>query len=389
LSSQRRDEVIRDLSRNKRIVVCVGPGGVGKTTTAAAFAALAARAGQRTLVTTIDPAPRLADALGVPLTATPTAVPLAVAEALGIAPGLLHVARLDTARAFAALVEEQVADVAMRARIFENPIYRQITTTLTGSQEYAATLALYDIVRGGLFDLVVLDTPPTANALDFLEAPRRIAEAISSPAIQWFARPAGGGRFSLQSLRAGGALVLRRLAKFVGSQFLEDVAVFLTDFQVVLGGFLERAQSVGQRLRQPDVAFLLVLAPAAPAVDEALYFEKRLRESGVPLAAFVANRVHVRPGLTDAGELAARLRARPELAELSDDQLAQAAGPIARTAVELAELCDGEQRELARLGAAAPAIALVEIPLVDHDVASLAALRTIGLHLDGERPAPI
>lgn len=379
--------MIRDLSRNKRIVVCVGPGGVGKTTTAAAFAALAARGGRRTLVTTIDPAPRLADALGVPLAATPAPVPPEVARALSIEPGLLHVARLDTARAFADLVEEQIADLAMRRRIFENPIYRQITTTLTGSQEYAATLALYDIVRRGEFELVVLDTPPTANALDFLEAPRRIADAIASPAVQWFARPVGGSRFSLQRLRAGGALVLRRLAKFVGSQFLEDVAAFLTDFQFVLGGFLERAQSIALRLRQPDVAFLLVLAPTAPAVDEALYFEQRLREAGVPLAAFVANRVHDRPGVTDVDEIVARLRAQPELAALSDDDLERAATPVARTALEIAQLCDGERRELVRLRAAARAIALLEVPLLDRDVATLAALVTVGHYLGLPRPA--
>src|SRR5688500_17602125 len=123
--------MVKTLSTEKRIVVCVGPGGVGKTTTAAAFAALAARTGRKTLVSTIDPAPRLADALGVPLSAEPALVPAAVSEALGIAPGLLYVARLDTARAFATLVETQVADPQMRRRIFENPIYRQITTTLT------------------------------------------------------------------------------------------------------------------------------------------------------------------------------------------------------------------------------------------------------------------
>jgi anion-transporting ArsA/GET3 family ATPase len=371
-----------DLLVDRRIVVCVGPGGVGKTTTAAAVAARAAREGRKTLVTTIDPAPRLADALGVALTAEPTAVPPEVARALGLAPGRLHVARLDTERAFAALVQEQVADPAMRRRIFDNPIYRQITTTLTGSQEYAATLALFDIVRRNEFDLVVLDTPPTANALDFLEAPRRLAEAISSPAIQWFARPAEDpGRFSLRRLRSGSALVLKRLAKFVGSQFLEDVAAFLTDFQTVLGGFLERAESVGERLRRADVAFLLVLAPEAPAVDEALYFERRLREAGITLAAFVVNRLHARPGLTDADEVAAHLRARPELADLSDADIERVAAPLARTALEVLQLCDAEDREVERLTRAWPATVLLRVPLFDEDVATLATLGRVGEYL--------
>ncbi len=378
--------LIDSLVAEKKIVVCVGPGGVGKTTTAAAFAALAARAGRKTLVSTIDPAPRLADALGVSLSADPTPVPAEVSQALGIAPGLLHVARLDTARAFATLVEEQVADPRMRRRIFDNPIYRQITTTLTGSQEYAATLALYDIVRRGDFDLVVLDTPPTAHALDFLEAPRRIEDAISSPAIKWFVKPVGGGRFSLQRVRAGGAVILGRLAKFVGSRLLEDIAAFLTDFQFVLGGFLERAQSIGQLLRQPQVAFLLVLGPEVAAVDEAIYFAGRLNAAGVPLAAFVVNRVHSPPGAIDADEIASRLRACPETAGIAAADIDLAAERLARTAVDFRQLTDGERRELARLAEAAAGIPVWEVPQLGYDIGSLAALRTVGDHLGTPRP---
>jgi anion-transporting ArsA/GET3 family ATPase len=377
---------MNQLLATKQIIVCVGPGGVGKTTTSAALAARAARRGRKTLVTTIDPAPRLADALGVVLTAEPTVVPARVAAALGIADGTLHVARLDTARAFAALVDEQVPDAAMRRRIFENPIYRQITTALTGSQEYAATLALYDIVRKAEFDLVVLDTPPTANALDFLEAPRRLAEAIASPAIKLFARSpeSTGGLLSMSRLRAGSAVVLKRLAKFVGSQFLEDVAAFLTDFQTVLGGFLERADGVAARLRRPDVAFFLVLAAETPAVDEALYFEKRLREAQIHLEAFVVNRVHERPGSVDVDDLAARLRARPGLAGVSEADIERMAAPLGRTAIEMDQLCDGEARELARLRAASPGTLVLQVPLLDRDVASLPALVRVGGFLDGD-----
>jgi len=380
---------MNQLLATRKIIVCVGPGGVGKTTTSAALAARAARRGRRTLVTTMDPAPRLADALGVSLGAEPAAVPDTVAQALGVGPGLLHVARLDTARAFGALVDEQVPDPAMRRRIFEHPIYRQITTALTGSQEYAAMLALYDIVRQGQFDLVVLDTPPTANALDFLEAPRRLAEAIESPAIKWFARSPegaaeGAGRLSLGRLRAGGALVLKRLAKFVGMEFLEDVAAFLTDFQGVLGAFHDRATSVAARLRQPDVAFFLVLAAETPAVDEALYFEKRLREAQIPMEAFVVNRIHQRPGSSDVDEIAARLRARPELAGVSADDLERVAAPLGRTAIEIGQLCDGEARELARLRSASPGTLVLEVPLLDRDVASLSALARVGTFLDGD-----
>jgi anion-transporting ArsA/GET3 family ATPase len=377
--------MIRPLVEQKQIVVCVGPGGVGKTTTAAALGAMAARLGRKTLVCTIDPAPRLADALGTGgLGPEPSLVPAEACRVLGIpaeGPGRLWAVRLDTARAFARLVEEQVSDPEMRRRIFDNPIYRQITTTLTGSQEYAATLALYELARAGAYDLIVLDTPPTANALDFLDAPKRLAAAVSSPALSWFARPVEGttGRLlSFRRLRAGGALVLRRMAKLVGNRFLEDVAAFLTDFQAVLGGFLERAKAVDALLRGSETAFLLVLAPAVAAVDEALFFHGRLREAGVPLAAFIANRVQPAPGLTETAALSAALRAAPAFADLSDDAIGEAVarlGPIARTA---AALHAAERREITRLGARAPGTAIREVPLLDHDVDNLAELRVVG-----------
>jgi anion-transporting ArsA/GET3 family ATPase len=377
--------MIRPLVEQKRIIVCVGPGGVGKTTTAAAVGALAARQGRRTLVCTIDPAPRLADALGTGgLGPEPRPVPPEACRALGIAQEddgapRLHAVRLDTARAFARLVEEQVADPEMRRRIFENPIYRQITTTLTGSQEYAATLALYELARGGAYDLIVLDTPPTANALDFLDAPKRLAAAVSSPALGWFARPSQSGKLlSFRRLRAGGALVLRRLAKLVGSRFLDDIAAFLTDFQQVLGGFLERAQAVDALLRGRDTAFLLVLVPAVAAVDEALYFHGRLREAGVSLSAFIANRVQPAPGLSDGAALSAALRAAPAFADLSDAAIAEAAARLAAVAQTAAALRAGEQREIARLGERAPGTAIREVPLLDHDADNLAELRVVG-----------
>ena len=377
--------MIRALVEQKKIIVCVGPGGVGKTTTAAALGATAARLGRKTLVCTIDPAPRLADALGVGgLGPEPRPVPAEACRVLGIpeeGAGRLFAVRLDTARAFARLVDEQVADPEMRRRIFDNAIYRQVTTSLTGSQEYAATLALYELAREGSYDLIVLDTPPTANALDFLDAPKRIAAAVSSPALSWFARPPEAGglkRLSFRRLRAGGAIVLRRLAKLVGSRFLDDVGAFLTDFQQVLGGFLERAKAVDLLLRGPDTAFLLVLVPAVAAVDEALYFHGRLREAGVPLSAFIANRVQPAPGITDAGALALALRATPAFADLSDAVLTEAAARLVPLAATFAALHEGERREIARLAAQAPGTEITQIPLLDHDVDNLAELRVVG-----------
>jgi anion-transporting ArsA/GET3 family ATPase len=372
------------LSETKRILVCVGPGGVGKTTTAAALGALAARQGRRTLVCTIDPAPRLADALGVgTLGPEPRPIPAEASRTLGIAgEGMLSAVRLDTERAFAGLVEEQVTDAEMRRRIFANPIYRQITTTLAGSQEYAATLALYDLSRSRRYDLIVLDTPPTQNALDFLDAPRRIADAVSSPAIQWFARPEEKTRgFSLQRLRSGSALVIRRMAKLVGSQFLDDIGAFLVDFRGVLGGFLERARQIEQLLRSAEVGFLLVLAPELPAVNEALYFHARLREAGIPLGRFIANRVNRRPGLDDGAQIAARLRGLAALASLPAADLEDAARRLASSARDFQQLCASERRQLDRLAHEAPGVPITEVPLLDHEVENLVELRQIGDYL--------
>jgi anion-transporting ArsA/GET3 family ATPase len=372
---------VAELARDKKVLVCVGPGGVGKTTTAAALGALAARQGRKTLVCTIDPAPRLADALGVgALGPDARAVPPEACRVLGIeGEGRFFAVRLDTARAFARLVEQQVPDAEMRRRIFANPIYREITTSLTGSQEYAATLALYELATHGAYDLIVLDTPPTANALDFLDAPKRIEAAVSSPALQWLMRPPeAAGRFSLGRLRAGGALVLRRLGKLVGSQVLDDIGAFLVDFQIVLAGFLKRAGEIDRLLRGPDVAFLLVLAPEVAAVDEAMYFHGRLRDAAIPLGGFVANRVHPAPGLADAAALAASLRARPETRGAPAAALDEVAARLAALAREAEALHASERRELGRLASSAPGIPVTEVPLLDHDVDGLAELRTVG-----------
>jgi anion-transporting ArsA/GET3 family ATPase len=384
--------MIRALVGDKRILVCVGPGGVGKTTTAAAIGALAARQGRKTLVCTIDPAPRLADALATGgLGAEPQPISAAACRALGIPDGgdRLYAVRLDTERTFAQLVDEQVTDPEMRRRIFGNTIYRQITTTLTGSQEYAAMLALHGFATGGQFDLVVLDTPPTSNALDFLDAPARIALAVDNPVLKWFARPDAASpnrRLSLQWLRSGGALIVRRLAKMVGSRFIDDIGAFLVDFQGALGGFLGRAREIDALLRGPDVAFLLVLTPAVAAVDEALFFHGRLRAAAVPLGGFVANRVQRPPGLDEPAAIEAALRARPETAALSPETIADAATRLAAVARAFGALHASERRELARLATSAPGTPITEVPLLDHDVDNLEELRVVGDHLWGARP---
>jgi anion-transporting ArsA/GET3 family ATPase len=383
--------VLSDVLARRRILVSAGPGGVGKTTVAASIGALSARAHRRTLVATIDPAPRLADALGLPaLGDAPTRLPPEANRMLGVPDGMLWAARIDTALAFRRLVESQVADPEMRRRIFDNAIYRQVTTTLTGSQEYASTLALYDFFHSGAFDLIVLDTPPTANALDFLDAPRRIAEAVTSPAVSWFARSpqTGAGRFSLKRLRAGSALFISRIGRFVGSRFLDDLGIFLADFQGVLGGFLERAKAVEALLRHPQSGFLLVLAPELPAVNEALYFFERLTEAGLSLDAFVANRVLPAPGLAEAQDVRRHLAAAPALRSWPPEQLGSAADLLSHAALYLSRTARSQRRELDRLAQRAPSVPILQIPLFAHEASSLASLRAIGDRLGAPSSAP-
>ena len=373
----------------RKIIVSAGPGGVGKTTVAASIGALGARRGRRVLVATIDPAPRLADALGLPgLGAEATAVPPEVAVTLDVPPGALYAARIDTARSFRRLVEAEAPDAEMRRRIFDNPIYRQMTSTLTGSQEYAAMVALHEFVTSGAFDLVVLDTPPTANALDFLDTPRRIAEAVQSPAISWFARPAGdSGRFSLRRIRSGGAFLVQRVGKFVGSHFLDDLGAFLGDFQGVLGGFLRRAQAVEALLRRPDTGFLLVLAPELPAVNEALTFYQRLSEAGLRLDSFVANRV-LRPPAPGARAIADDLFQLPRFSHFSPLERAGASAALGAAIDFLTRAADAQQRELDRLARSAPGIPIATLPLRPHEASSLTALRSLGDRLAGVHPTP-
>ncbi len=368
------------LLRDRRLIVCVGSGGVGKTTTAATLGLGAARAGRRTLVLTIDPARRLANSLGLEgLGHDLREVPRATLEQGGAVKegGALFAMMLDQKRSFDELVTRNAKDPKTRERIFANPLYKQISSTLAGSHEYAAMSKLYEIQAEGGFDLIVLDTPPTANALDFLDAPERLSAAIDSPAIEWLTKPhEQAGKFSLKAVGMGAAFVLGRLAKFVGSGFLEEMSRFLVEFNQILGGFRERAQKVYDVLRAPDVAFVLVSSAEEMSIDEALFFLERLTAGQLPLGGFVVNRVHpLRPSVPsfDREQLVAKLTARPELKGFQPDDMLQLAADLERTHRELDTLAhrDHQQVERLRLRTTAP---IVEIPMFEEDVYALPAL---------------
>jgi anion-transporting ArsA/GET3 family ATPase len=370
---------LANLVAERRIIVCVGSGGVGKTTTAASLGLMGARAGKKTLVLTIDPAKRLANALGIDMIGHDVKTVPPDKLALGGAPvsGSLDAMMLDQKRAFDEIVERYAKEPEARERIFKNRIYRQISSTLAGSHEYAAMAKLYDIVQTHNYELVVLDTPPTANALDFLDAPERLTAAIDSPAIQWFMKPyMAAGRFSLKALGLGASFVLKRLARFVGSQFLDDMAQFFVEFNTILGGFRERAAEVFNLLRQQDVAFVLVSSAEPMSVDEAIYFHDRLVESQMPLGAFVVNRVHQTPPTTiDREALIARLESRPELRGYTPDDIVQVAADFDRTHKEFLQLAQIDAREVQRLSERSSNRApVVTVPFFDRDIYDVAGL---------------
>jgi len=363
--------------------VCVGSGGVGKTTTAATLALAAARRGKKTLVLTIDPARRLANSLGLAaLGHTVQEVDRAlVHDNAPSQSGSLHAMMLDQKQAFDEVVARHAKDPAAVQRILANPVYAQISGSLAGSQEYAAMAKLHDFDQSGAYDLIVVDTPPTAHALDFLDAPRKLSEAIDSPAIEWFRKLQGesGSRWSF--VGKTGSFVLKRLAKFVGSKFIDDLGVFFTEFNDILGGFRARAEETFTLLRQPRVGFLLVASPEPMAVREALMFHERLATAGMPCVGFVVNKVHPsRPAQLSVPILEAALAADPAVAALglSGTTRTMSAQALLTAHAELETLAVADRAQVEKMRAAGGSTqALVEVPLQYgdvHDVGRLVAL---------------
>lgn len=367
----------------RRILVCVGSGGVGKTTTAATLALAAARRGKRTLVLTIDPARRLANSLGLETLGhqVQEVDPNLVRTGAPSQTGQLHAMMLDQKAAFDEVVARHAKDPAAVQRILANPVYAQISGSLAGAQEYAAMAKLHDFDRTGQWDLIIVDTPPTAHALDFLDAPRKLSEAIDSPAIDWFRKlqGSGGSRWSL--VGKTGSFVLKRLAKFVGSKFIDDLGVFFTEFNDILGGFRQRAEETFGLLRQPRVGFVLVASPEPMAVREALAFHQRLITAGMPFVGFVVNKVvPSRPVTVSQQELEAALAREPAVTALglSGTTLTMAAQALGKAHDEIETLARADAGAVEELRDAGGASSLlVQVPLMRddvHDVGRLVAL---------------
>ncbi len=285
-----------DLLTSRRVVITVGCGGVGKTTVAASLALAAARRGRRVLCLTIDPAKRLATSLGLrEMSSEEQVIDPSLWRAPGSADGgSLTAMMLDVRHTFDDLVGRYAATPEARDRILANRIYREVAGSLAGTPEYMAMEKLYALKDDPRYDLVVLDTPPTSNALDFLDAPDKMIGAMDSPAIRAFVKAfEKTGKLSFNLVSKAMEKVLSGLGTFTGIEFLTQVAEFLSDIQSLFGGFKDRASRVRETMMGRDVAFVLVTSPDPMAVGEAMFFLERLQSSGMNAEGLVVNRVRM------------------------------------------------------------------------------------------------
>jgi anion-transporting ArsA/GET3 family ATPase len=362
------DRLIDD--RRTRIIVCCGSGGVGKTTTAAAIGLRGAERGRHVVVLTVDPARRLAQSMGLSsLDNTPRPVP-GVAADRG---GSLHAMMLDMKRTFDEIVEQH-ADPDRAAQILANPFYQSLSSSFAGTQEYMAMEKLGQLRRAEEWDLIVVDTPPSRSALDFLDAPQRLSRFLDGKLLRLLTAPAKvGGRAYMRVLNAGFGMVTGVLTKILGAQVLRDVQTFVSALDTMFGGFRERADYTYQLLRTPGTSFLVVAAPEPDALREASYFVERLARERMPLAGLLLNRVQRAP--------ASRLSAARSQAAA---EMLQAAGshPLAVTALRLhaerMQQVSAQQRVAEHFTAAHPIVPIAEIPAQAQDVHDLEGLRSIG-----------
>jgi anion-transporting ArsA/GET3 family ATPase len=361
----------------RRIVVSCGSGGVGKTTVSAALALGLAARGGRTAVVTIDPARRLASALGIgDIGDEPRRVPPDLCAASGVElTGELWALQLDPGATFDRLVARHAPTPEARDHILSNRIYRYLSGPLSGAHEYMAVERLHELVEEARFDHVVLDTPPAANALDFLDAPERITRFIEGRALRLLLRPGStkAGRGGLRALQAGGTLVLSLLEKLTGAQLLREVADFLGSFEGMYEGFRDRARSVQALLRSPEAAFVVVTGTHEEPIGEAVALWRRLQHDGYPLGGIVLNRYRPLPPAGPA-------RRDDLAAALAEDGAADPDG-LARRVVDALEerrllaLRDLDAREgILRALDDPPVTRVAERPYPPVELAGLAAL---------------
>jgi anion-transporting ArsA/GET3 family ATPase len=366
------DGPLARLAAEQPIIVCCGSGGVGKTTTAAVLALAGARQGRNAIVVTIDPAKRLANALGLDaLSDTAHEIERELWDPGGVAPagGRLSALMLDTKSTFDHLVLKYSADEAQGERILKNTFYRNLSGALAGTQEYMAMEKLHELHEEGGYDLIVIDTPPTRNALDFLDAPARITRLLNNKLFRLLMAPTRASfrvaNFALQAF-------FRTVAKVIGKEVVEDLVLFFQAFEGMEEGFRLRATRVMQLLSDRRTAFVLVTAPARDAVAEARYFHDRLEDAHLRVNGLVVNRIHPEfgdavappPGSSDGtmGELYANL-------------------------ADFIELSKREQGHLEGLERSVGPVPIVRVPLLEVEVCDIASLTEVGRYLLGPASA--
>jgi anion-transporting ArsA/GET3 family ATPase len=364
-----------EIAEERSIIICGGSGGVGKTTTAAAFALQAARQGRKACVVTIDPARRLANSLGLDaLSNQPSRID-------GAWPGELHAMMLDPKGTFDDLVRRYSDTPDQAEGILANRMYRNLTGALSGTQEYMAMEKLYELVEEGGFDVVVVDTPPTRNALDFLDAPRRLTGFLSNRLFQALMMPT---RVSLKFVGMAAQALLRTISKVAGADVVRDAVTFFQAFEGMEEGFRTRAIRVNELLKQPGTAFVLVASPRPDSVDEAVHFAAKLADADMSVTALIVNRVQ--PRFIDDQRLG-------RLAELAE----QATGDTAPLRVLVDNLAgyaaasDRDEKVYGDLVARVAPAPVSRVPLLNTDVHDLEGLRLIADLLfvsDGQAAVP-
>jgi anion-transporting ArsA/GET3 family ATPase len=360
-----------------RIIVCCGSGGVGKTTTSAAVALRAAERGRQVVVLTIDPARRLAQSMGIEaLDNTPRPVPGANPDG----GGSLEAMMLDMKSTFDEVVESQ-ASPEKAQQILANPFYVALSTSFAGTQEYMAMEKLgqldADRKKSGRWDLIVVDTPPSRSALDFLDAPERLSSFLDGRFIRLLLAPARG---PAKLMTAGLGVVTNALTKLLGAQVLKDMQTFVAAFDTLFGGFRARAQKTFELLQAPGTAFLVVAAPEPDALREASYFVERLREERMPLAGLVVNRAGAVPPGSLSADAALGAAERLDQGAAEGDRLAAA---LLRLHAERSRIVARESRLRQRFTAAHPGVPTAVVPALSTDVHDLDGMRLVAQLLAG------
>ena len=363
---------VADVIAGKRIVICGGSGGVGKTTTSAAIAMGAAAAGRKVAVVTIDPAKRLANSLGLEeLGNEPALVDPDLFAPAGVEmEGELWAMMLDPKRTFDDLIDRLAPNEKARDDVLDNRIYQELSNAVAGSQEFTAMAKLYELDRDHDFDLIVLDTPPSRNALDFLDAPDRLTQFFEGRALQVFLRPTG---LAARVMGRGTGMVFGVLKRVTGIDLLEDLAVFFRSLSGMIDGFKERAQAVNKLLADRGTVFLLITSPEREPVDEAIFFWRKLKAARMPFGGVVVNRVHHDLlGNAEVGDVSDELTA-----ELGD----KLAGRVADNFRDYHVLARRDAHNIERLGHQLRDDRLLLVPYLDEDVHDIEGLARLDRYL--------